>query len=74
MKAKELDKKFNDNSEDILNHFEPIEKSKRVNIDFPPDVLNDLDQIAKTIGVTRQSLLKMWIYTNVQIEKKKMAS
>jgi len=34
---------------------------KRVNIDFPVRIVNKLDIEAKKIGVTRQSLIKMWI-------------
>lgn len=34
---------------------------KRVNVDFPIWVINNLDLEAKRIGISRQSLLKMWI-------------
>ncbi|MCZ7466543.1 BrnA antitoxin family protein [Agrobacterium sp. O3.4] len=34
---------------------------KRVNIDFPTWVVNDLDNEARRLGVTRQSLVKLWI-------------
>ncbi len=68
IKAQDLDKKF-DNGDDVLDHFELESKIKRVNVDFPVDVLSDLDQLAKKRGVTRQSLLKMWIYDKVQKEK-----
>jgi len=68
MKAKKLDKKFDDNQKDILEDFEPLNLTKRVNVDFPIDVLKDLDKIAKSRGVTRQSLLKMWVYDKIQQE------
>ena len=34
---------------------------KRVNIDFPVWVIASLDKEARRLGVTRQSLVKMWI-------------
>ena len=68
IKAKDLDKKF-DKGEDVLEHFEVENTIKRVNIDFPIEVLNELDLLARKRGVTRQSLLKMWIYDKVKEEK-----
>ena len=66
MKAEELDKKF-DAGEEVLEHFElssarrPNLEAKRVNVDFPAWMVNSLDQEAKRLGVTRQSVIKMWI-------------
>lgn len=34
---------------------------RRVNLDMPEWVVNELDRTASTIGVTRQSLIKMWL-------------
>ncbi len=34
---------------------------KRVNIDFPVWVVLSLDREARRLGITRQSLVKMWI-------------
>ena len=34
---------------------------KRVNIDFPVWVIASLDKEARRLGITRQSLVKMWI-------------
>jgi hypothetical protein len=68
IKAKDLDKRF-DQGEDVLEHFELENTIKRVNIDFPIGVLKDLDSLAKERGVTRQSLLKMWIFDRVKEEK-----
>ncbi len=66
MKAKELDEKF-DNNLDILEHFEkktaarPGLDIKRVNVDFPNWMVDSLDKEAVRIGVTRQSLIKLWL-------------
>ncbi len=66
MKAKEFDKKFDD-GEDILEYLD-IEKArrpgleqKRVNVDFPKWMIKSLDREAKRLGVTRQSIIKIWI-------------
>ena len=67
MKAKTLDKKFDDNKEDILDDFDlskarrPNEEQKRINVDFPTWVISSLDKEAKHLGVTRQSIIKIWL-------------
>jgi hypothetical protein len=45
---------------------------KRVNIDFPVWVIKSLDLEATRIGVSRQSLIKMWI--TEKLENKAHAS
>lgn len=66
MKAKEFDKKFDD-GEDI-SHLLDYSKSrrvnlepKRVNVDFPVWMVNQLDSEARRLGVTRQSIIKVWL-------------
>ena len=67
MKASELDKIFDEGEEDVLQYFDltkatkPNLELKRVNVDFPVWVIKGLDRRAKLIGVTRQSLIKIWI-------------
>jgi len=67
MKAKTLDKKFDDNEEDILDAFDlsktrrPNQEQKRVNVDFPTWMVASLDKEAKHLGVTRQSIIKVWL-------------
>jgi hypothetical protein len=66
MKAAELDKRFDD-GEDIADLMDwakakrPNLETRRVNIDFPAWVVQGLDQEARRLGVTRQSLVKLWI-------------
>lgn len=79
--AKEFDKKF-DSDEDIsqyldfsksskLNDFKKkITKTKKVNVDFPENILMLLDQEAQRIGVTRQSIIKVWIAERLKEEQK----
>jgi CopG antitoxin of type II toxin-antitoxin system len=64
--AAELDEKF-DNGEDVSEYFDwskarrPNQEPRRVNVDFPAWMVRDLDREAGRLGVTRQSLIKMWI-------------
>ena len=66
MKAKDLDKKF-DEGEDITEHLDLSkarrlkQEQKRVNVDFPVWMIHSLDKEAKRLGVPRQSLIKMLI-------------
>ena len=66
MKAKDLDKKF-DAGEDILKYLDfsrarrVNETPKRVNVDFPAWMIHSLDKEASRLGVTRQSIIKVWI-------------
>ncbi len=64
--AQELDEKF-DNGEDVSAYFDlskarrPNIEARRVNVDFPAWVVEGLDREARHLGVTRQSVIKMWI-------------
>jgi hypothetical protein len=66
MKAEELDEKF-DNGEDVSAYFDltkarrPNLEPRRVNVDFPAWMVERLDREAERLGVTRQSVIKMWI-------------
>jgi len=77
--AKEFDEKF-DNGEDIsefLDFSSAIKikdiqtlktQTKKVNVDFPEWVIESLDREAKRIGVTRQSIIKVWIAERLKEE------
>jgi hypothetical protein len=66
MKAKDLDQLF-DEGQDISQFLDyskakrPEQEQKRVNVDFPIWMIHSLDKEAKKIGVTRQSIIKMWL-------------
>jgi biotin operon repressor len=66
MKAKELDKKF-DTGEDISQVLDlsrakrTNQEPRRVNVDFPSWMIHSLDKEANRLGVTRQSIIKVWI-------------
>lgn len=67
MKAKEFDQKFDSGKEDIVSDLDmatlsrPSQKHKRVNVDFPLWMIESLDREAGRVGVTRQSIIKMWL-------------
>ena len=71
MKASEFDKKF-DAGEDVSEAIDwsqarrPNEQPRRVNVDFPAWVVEGLDRQARHLGVTRQSLIKLWIAERLQ--------
>jgi hypothetical protein len=66
MKAKQFDERF-DAGEDMAPALDtargrrPGEEHRRVNVDFPAWMVVELDREATRLGVTRQSLIKVWI-------------
>ena len=66
MKAKELDKKFEE-GKSIIDHLDlsearrPNQEQKRVNVDFPLWMIHSLDKEAKRLGVPRQAIIKIWL-------------
>ena len=66
MKANEFDKKF-DSGADIISSFDlskakrPMLDQKRVNVDFPLWMIESMDREANRLGVTRQSIIKIWL-------------
>ncbi|WP_414526643.1 type II toxin-antitoxin system BrnA family antitoxin [Nodularia chucula] len=66
MKAEEFDQKF-DAGEDITTYLDmntvrrPGYEQRPVNVDFPIWMIEALDREAARIGVTRQSIIKVWI-------------
>jgi hypothetical protein len=75
MKAEELDKIFDDGKEDILPYLDmstlrrPNLDQKRVNVDLPIWMVSELDKQASLIGVTRQSIIKVWLSERIKTEK-----
>jgi len=66
VKAKDFEAAF-DRGEDVTKYLDKSKvrrvnaELKRVNIDFPIWVISSLDKEARRLGITRQSLVKMWI-------------
>jgi predicted DNA binding CopG/RHH family protein len=75
MKAKDLDKIFDDGDVDFTEHldlskaFKPGQEQKRVNVDFPVWMLERIDKEAGRLGVPRQSLIKVWIGEKLENRK-----
>jgi len=73
MKAKELDKRF-DAGEDISSHLDLArakrtnQEPRRVNVDFPAWMVHSLDKEADRLGVTRQSIIKVWISERLRVK------
>ncbi len=77
--AKEFDEKF-DTGEDIAEYLDFSNairlkdakklktETKKVNVDFPEWIIESLDREAKKIGVTRQSIIKVWIAERLKEE------
>lgn len=71
MKAKTFDKAF-DNNEDISATLDTDKARRgnktqqRVNVDFPLWMLEALDAEASRLGVTRQSIIKVWLAERLQ--------
>jgi len=66
MKADEFDKKFDDGEDvahllDLDSAQRPNQAQKRVNVDFPVWMVEQLDAEARRVGVTRQSIIKVWL-------------
>jgi len=67
MKAADFDKKFDDGVEDVIDDLDltkvrrPNKEQQRVNVDFPVWMVRSLDREASRLGVTRQSIIKIWI-------------
>ncbi len=73
MKAEELDEIF-DRGDDITPHLDlssirrPNLEQKRVNVDLPVWMIQSLDRQAGLIGVTRQSIIKVWLSERIKEE------
>jgi hypothetical protein len=66
MKAKTFDRKFDEGKDitgslDLTKARRPLQEQKRVNVDFPAWMVERLDREAKRVGVTRQSIIKVWL-------------
>jgi len=66
IEADDFDRKF-ENGEDIIEYLDldrivrPGQEQKRVNVDFPVWMIKQLDKEARKLGVTRQSIIKIWL-------------
>lgn len=66
MKASEFDRKLDEGRDvtadlDFSKVRRPAQEQRRVNVDFPEWMIQSLDREAWRLGVTRQSIIKVWI-------------
>lgn len=66
MKAKNFEKQFDEDVDitallDVSKAKRVLQKQKRVNVDFPTWMIESLDREAGKLGVTRQSVIKVWL-------------
>jgi len=65
-------KNFDDNKKDIIDDLDlstikrPNQSQKRINVDFPSWVIDSLDREASRVGVTRQSIIKLWLVERLE--------
>jgi len=74
MKAKNFDNKFDRGEQDVIDDLDLStarrvnQELKRINVDFPAWVVESLDREAARIGVTRQSIIKVWLVERLKAE------
>ena len=74
MTAKDFDKKFDQGEQDVIDDLDLStarrvnQEQKRINVDFPAWVVESLDREAARIGVTRQSIIKVWLVERLKAE------
>ncbi|HRO57237.1 MAG TPA: CopG family antitoxin [Nitrosomonas europaea] len=66
MKAKDFEQQFDESvditaSLDLSKAKRVLQEQKRVNVDFPTWMIESLDREAEKLGVTRQSIIKVWL-------------
>ena len=66
IKAKDFEQQFDEGvditaSLDLSKVRRVLQEQKRVNVDFPTWMIESLDREAGKLGVTRQSIIKVWL-------------
>ena len=71
MKAKKFEQQFDEGADitaslDLSKAKHVLQAQKRVNVDFPTWMVDSLDREASKLGVTRQSVIKVWLAERLQ--------
>ncbi len=66
MRTSDFDRRFDEGESvaaelDLSKARRPAQEQRRVNVDFPAWMIESLDREAQRLGVTRQSVIKVWI-------------
>lgn len=77
MKAKKFEQQFDDGvdltaSLDLSKGKRVLLEQKRVNVDFPTWMIDSLDREASKLGVTRQSVIKIWLAERLELTASKL--
>ncbi len=72
MKAKKFEQQFDEGvditaSLDLPKAKRVLQEQKRVNVDFPTWMIDSLDREAGKLGVTRQSIIKVWLAERLEM-------
>lgn len=73
MKAKKFDADFDSDKNitgalDLSKARRPLQKHRRVNVDFPAWMIESLDKEAGRLGVTRQAIIKIWLAERLEAQ------
>ncbi len=72
MKAEDFDRKFDQGEEDIIEYLDLSQMRRQgqelqpVNIDFPVWMIEAIDKEARRLGITRQSVIKVWVAVAIE--------
>lgn len=71
MKASDFDKEFDEGNDvftslDLSQAKRTTQTTKRVNVDFPEWMIDSSDREASRVGVTRQSIIKVWLAERIE--------
>ena len=77
MKAKKFEQQFDEGVDitatlDISKAKRVQQAQKRVNVDFPTWMIDSLDREASKLGVTRQSVIKVWLAERLEATASKL--
>ncbi len=72
MKAKKFEQQFDEGVDitatlDLSKAKRVLQEQKRVNVDFPTWMIDSLDREAGKLGVTRQSIIKVWLAERLEM-------
>lgn len=72
MEAKKFEQQFDEGVEitaslDLPKAKRVLQEQKRVNVDFPTWMIDSLDREAGKLGVTRQSIIKVWLAERLEM-------
>ena len=77
MKARKFEQQFDEGvditaSLDLTKAKRVLQEQKRVNVDFPTWMVDSLDREASKLGVTRQSVIKVWLAERLEATASKL--